>query len=96
MPEPFGEVDRISVPSTFPLLVQHTVIRQLGQDSLNGPLGNTDPLSNVSRPYGGVPLQADEYVRMIREKRPLWRAVVKCRHFLVCPIADILFVHCMS
>ncbi len=62
--------NRIDIAATFTLAGQVALSNQIGDDSLRCSLGNVNRLGNVTRSNGRVPMNADQNVGMIREKRP--------------------------
>ena len=66
--------DLVAIPTTLANSLEVPSFLQLGDDPLNGALGDPDQLSDVAHPHLRLPRNAQEDVRVVGEKRPgrLW------------------------
>ena len=62
--------DGIDIPSADAPPLHVTLVDQVADDPLGRALGDPNPLSNVAEPDFGIPRDAEQNRRMVRDKRP--------------------------
>ena len=70
MPQRKVGANPVMVSAPDPLPLEHAGPLKVGDDPLNGPLGNADPGGNLAKHERRVLSDQDQHMRVIREKRP--------------------------
>ena len=65
-----GQVERVPITASFSRLRHVAALDQIGDDPLRCPLRDPDRLCDVTQAYIRVALQAQEHLRMARQKVP--------------------------
>jgi hypothetical protein len=64
-------LDLIVIAAAHPRLAKVSRFHQNGNDPLSGPLSNTYPSCNFSKPDLGIRRNAYQYMAVVRQKRPI-------------------------
>ena len=70
MPQGHGNAHFVPVPTTPSISLDISGLFQIRDDALNGPFGDPDATGHVAHHNLGIGGDAEQYVRMIGEKRP--------------------------
>jgi len=70
-------VNLVDIATTAAVTLQHAGFFEILHDALDGSLGDADLVGDIAKSHLGVPVQADQHVRMVCEKSPFPR-----RHLL--------------